>query len=61
LKEKGMVIAMKGEVESSEIRLLTEIEGTRYRLQKIAPLILPFSSFKRTILLFEKARFYDIN
>ena len=54
LKEGGMVIAMKGEVESDEIRLFTETEGTRYRLQKTVPLILPFSSFKRTILLFEK-------
>ncbi len=54
LKEGGMVIAMKGEVESDEIRLLTETEGTRYRLQKTVPLVLPFCSFKRTILLFEK-------
>jgi 16S rRNA G527 N7-methylase RsmG len=54
LKKGGMVIAMKGEMESDEIRLLTETEGTRYRLQKTVPLVLPFSSFKRTILLFEK-------
>ena len=54
LKEKGTVIAMKGEVDDKEMRLLTETEGTRYRLQKTIPLILPFSSFKRTILLFEK-------
>jgi hypothetical protein len=54
LKERGWVIAMKGEVERDEIRLLTETEGTRYQLQKTISLILPFSSFKRTILLFEK-------
>jgi len=54
LKEEGTVIAMKGEVDDKEMRLLTETEGTRYRLQKTIPLILPFSSFKRTILLFEK-------
>jgi 16S rRNA (guanine527-N7)-methyltransferase len=54
LKERGWVIAMKGEVERDEIRLLTETEGTRYQLQKNISLILPFSSFKRTILLFEK-------
>ena len=54
LKEGGMVIAMKGEVDNKEMKLLTEIERTRYRLQKTIPLILPFSSFKRTILLFEK-------
>jgi 16S rRNA (guanine527-N7)-methyltransferase len=54
LKREGTVIAMKGEVESKEIKLLTEAEGIRYRLQKTISLILPFSSFKRTVLLFEK-------
>ena len=54
LKKEGKVIAMKGGVDDKEIRLLMEIEETRYRLQKIDPLILPFSPFKRTILLFEK-------
>jgi 16S rRNA (guanine527-N7)-methyltransferase len=54
LKEGGFVIAMKGDVESDELRLITEVEGARYRLKKSVPLALPFSSFKRTILLFEK-------
>jgi 16S rRNA (guanine527-N7)-methyltransferase len=54
LKGEGTVIAMKGEVDDREMRLLNETEGTRYRLQKAVSLILPFSSFKRTILLFEK-------
>jgi 16S rRNA (guanine527-N7)-methyltransferase len=54
LKQEGTVIAMKGEVDPNEIRLLTGKEGIQYRLQKTIPLILPFSSFKRTILLFEK-------
>jgi 16S rRNA (guanine527-N7)-methyltransferase len=54
LKEGGLVIAMKGDVESDELRSLAEREGTQYRLQKAVPLILPSSSFKRTILLFEK-------
>jgi 16S rRNA (guanine527-N7)-methyltransferase len=54
LKERGWVIAMRGKVDRDEIQLLTEIEGTRYQLQKTISLILPFSSFKRTILLFEK-------
>ena len=54
LKRAGTVIAMKGEVDDEEIRLLTGTEGIQYRLQKNVPLILPFSSFKRTILLFEK-------
>jgi 16S rRNA (guanine527-N7)-methyltransferase len=54
LKQEGTVIAMKGEADDEEIRLLTGTEGIQYRLQKTIPLILPFSSFKRTILLFEK-------
>jgi 16S rRNA (guanine527-N7)-methyltransferase len=55
LKQNGTVIAMRGEMDPNEIRLLTGAEGTQYRLQKTIPLILPFSSFKRTILLFEKS------
>jgi len=54
LKEGGMVIAMKSEVDNKGMKLLNEIERTRYQLPKTIPLIFPFSSFKRTILLFEK-------
>ena len=54
LKEGGTVISMKGAVDPVEIRRLAGIKEMRYRLQKTIPLILPFSSFKRTILLFEK-------
>jgi 16S rRNA (guanine527-N7)-methyltransferase len=54
LKEGGKVIAMKGELESGEIRILTEAEEPQYRLQRTILLILPFSTFKRTILLFKK-------
>jgi len=54
LKPHGTVIAMKGEVEDEEMRILTGTGGIPYRLQRIIPLILPFSSFRRTILLFEK-------
>jgi 16S rRNA (guanine527-N7)-methyltransferase len=54
LKGEGLVIAMKGDVERHELRFLTKAEGTGFRLQKTVPLTLPFSSFKRTILLFEK-------
>jgi 16S rRNA (guanine527-N7)-methyltransferase len=54
LKAGGTVIAMKGKMDDNEMRLLAETEGIRYRLQKTISLILPFSSFKRTILLFEK-------
>ena len=54
LKEEGMAIAMKGTVDHKEIELLAEAEGAQYRLRKSVPLSLPFSSFKRTILLFQK-------
>jgi hypothetical protein len=48
------VISMKSEVDPDEMRRLAETEGIRYRLEKTISLILPFSSFKRTILLFKK-------
>jgi len=54
LKTGGKVLAMKGNVSSEEILHLHEIEGTPYRLQKTVPFVLPFSDFKRTILLFGK-------
>lgn len=54
LKEKGMAIALKGTVDPKEMKPLTEAEGTQYRLEKSVFLTLPFSSFKRTILLFRK-------
>ena len=55
LKQEGTVVAMKGEVDPNEMRLLAGAEGIPYRLQKTIPLTLPFSSFKRTILLFEES------
>ena len=55
LRQEGMIIAMKGEVDPNEISLVTGKEGIQYRLQKTISLILPFSSLKRTILLFEKS------
>jgi 16S rRNA (guanine527-N7)-methyltransferase len=54
LKKAGTVIAMKGEIDDEEIKHLAGTEGIPYRLQKNVPLTLPFTSFKRTILLFEK-------
>ncbi len=54
LKEGGRAIAMKGKMEDSEIRRLTETKGSRYRFREAGHLTLPFSTFKRTILLFEK-------
>ena len=54
LKNGGMAIAMKGEMPEEEIRRLSETEAPRYRLIKAVFLTLPLSSFKRTILLFQK-------
>jgi 16S rRNA G527 N7-methylase RsmG len=54
LKGGGMVIAMKGKVDNNEMKPFTETEESPYRFQKNIFLTLPFSSFERTILLFEK-------
>ncbi len=54
LKKGGWVIAMKGRDGDKEIRFLTETTGIQFRLQKTISFVLPFGSFKRTILLFEK-------
>jgi len=54
LKKGGILVAMKGELEKEEIRLFLKGEETRYRLQRTASFFLPKSSFKRSILLFEK-------
>jgi len=54
LKKGGILLAMKGELDEEEIGLLLNREGTRYRLQETASFVLPKSSFKRSILLFEK-------
>ncbi len=53
-KKGGRVLAMKGETGSEEIQLLSKIEQARYRFQKTISFSLPQSSFKRSILLFEK-------
>lgn len=53
LKEGGRAIAMKSEVGSEEIRLLA-MEEARYRLQTTVTFLLPFSSYKRSLLLFQK-------
>ena len=54
LKKGGILLAMKGEVSGEEIRDFAEIGGTQYHLKKTTSLWLPFSSLKRSILLFEK-------
>ncbi len=54
LKKEGIVLAMKGELDSEETRLLSNVEGARYHLQKTVSFLLPFSSIKRSIFLFVK-------
>ena len=54
LKSAGIALAMKGQLESEGIQSQSKIEEPRYRLQKTVSFSLPFSSLKRTILLFEK-------
>ena len=54
LRKGGGVLAMKGETGSDEIQFLSKIGEARYRLQKTISFFLPRSSFKRSILLFEK-------
>lgn len=54
LKKGGMLVVMKGEKGAEEIRLLSETEKTQYMLQETIPILLPFTSFKRSVFLFEK-------
>jgi 16S rRNA (guanine527-N7)-methyltransferase len=54
LRKGGIVLAMKGRVDRKEMQLLPTMEEARYRLQKTVPFSLPFSSLKRSILLFGK-------
>jgi 16S rRNA (guanine527-N7)-methyltransferase len=54
LKKGGVLLAMKGELDEQEIGLLSKREEKRYQLQGTASFVLPRSSFKRSILLFEK-------
>ena len=54
LKKGGIVLAMKGESVEEEWQPLPTKEGIGCRLLKTATFSLPFSSIKRSILLFEK-------
>ncbi len=54
LKKGGVLLAMKGELGEQEIGFLSKREETGYRLQETASFVLPRSSSKRSILLFEK-------
>ena len=54
LKKGGIILAMKGEGAGEELKRLPLSTRNRYRWIKTATFSLPFSSFKRSILLFEK-------
>jgi 16S rRNA (guanine527-N7)-methyltransferase len=54
LKKGGKVLAMKGKREGEEDPSSSARERAPFRLQKAITFILPFSSFERTIFLFEK-------
>jgi 16S rRNA (guanine527-N7)-methyltransferase len=54
LRRGGVVLAMRGEVAGEELKRLPLSTRNRYRCIKTATFSLPFSSFKRSILLFEK-------
>ncbi|MFB3885245.1 MAG: 16S rRNA (guanine(527)-N(7))-methyltransferase RsmG [Thermodesulfobacteriota bacterium] len=54
LKRGGMALAMKGQGSNGDTQSLSETEKTPYRLQKAVSFSLPFSSSRRSILLFEK-------
>ena len=54
LKKGGIALSMKGELKEEEIQAADREERVRYRMQKIVKITLPFTSLKRTILLFKK-------
>jgi 16S rRNA (guanine527-N7)-methyltransferase len=54
LKKGGVALAMKGRISEEELRLASKANVTRYTLQETVSFSLPFSSFKRSILVFEK-------
>jgi len=54
LREGGLAVAMKGEISEGQHDVASTLEERRYTLRRTVSFSLPFSSFKRTILLFEK-------
>ena len=54
LKKRGIALAMKGDLKEEETRACIEGERDRFQLQRTVIFTLPFTSLKRTILLFEK-------
>jgi 16S rRNA (guanine527-N7)-methyltransferase len=54
LKKRGIALAMKGELKGEEAVNSREGERVPYRMKETLTFTLPFTSLKRTILLFEK-------
>jgi 16S rRNA (guanine527-N7)-methyltransferase len=54
LREGGVAVGMKGEVNEEELKLVSKAEETRYTLQETVSFSLPFSSFKRSLSVFKK-------
>ncbi len=54
LKQGGILIAMKGRRLDDELPYLSSLETLPCRLEKIVRLCLPFSSIRRTLLIFRK-------
>ena len=54
LKKGGILLAMKGDSAGEELKRLPLSTRNRYRWIKTATFSLPFSSIKRSIILFEK-------
>lgn len=54
LRPGGLALAMKGSVDEEEIRQAREALKEHYEHRPTVSFVLPFSTFKRSILLFEK-------
>ncbi len=53
LRRGGVVLAMRGKTSDEDLERLQPSTKVRYRLIKTATFLLPFSSIKRSIILFE--------
>ena len=54
LKKGGVVVALKGSMRNGEVQLLSGKDEDPYRLKKMGMSVLPSTSLKKSILLFEK-------
>jgi 16S rRNA (guanine527-N7)-methyltransferase len=54
LNKGGVVLAMRGEAAQEKLKVLPQHIRNRYQWIKTATFLLPFSSIKRSIILFEK-------